>query len=177
MIITATAQKYARALFELAKEREQTDAILADFKSFITLVESNPDLKSVLKLPDAKAREKILLPVFQNRFSDLFLKLISSVLKNNRQILFPQIFSDYLARHDNFNNRIQAEVTTAFPLPKQTAQDLKAKLEQLLKGDVRIENKIDSAILGGMIIRVNGQVLNASVMNKFENLKTFLTKN
>jgi len=119
----------------------------------------------------------LLIQHLKDSYSEIFFNFILLVLKNNRYPLLEQIFHDYLSLHDKFNNRIKADVISAVPLSHDVSLDLAKNLKDQFKADVRIENKIDPSILGGLIIRIDGQVFNASILEKFNKIKTHLTKN
>ena len=80
MIISANAKKYAKALFELALKKTKIDEIHQDFNGFLNLIEDNPDLKSILNLPAARIREKLVTDLMKERFSELFFNFLLLVL-------------------------------------------------------------------------------------------------
>ena len=61
MIITSTAKRYARALFELSKDKECLDDVLTEFKGFLAIVEKEESLQLLLKLPNITRREQLLI--------------------------------------------------------------------------------------------------------------------
>jgi len=177
MIVTSTAKRYARALFEVCREKKCLEDVLNEFNGFLTIVEQDKALQLLLKLPNIIRREQLLIQYLKDFYSEIFFNFILLVLKNNRYSLIQQIFHDYLSLQDKFNNRIQAEVISAVPLSEDVSSDLRMKLKDYFKADVRIENQVDPSILGGIIIKVNGQVFNASVLEKINKLKLYLTQN
>lgn len=177
MIVTAAAKRYARALFELAKEKNLVNQVLTDLKSFNTLLEENVELSLLLKQPASANREKLLTSILKKDYSPLFYHFITLMLRNNRYGLFGQIYADFQANYDRFKKVTQAQVVTAVPLSEKVSQQLINQLKQIFKTEIRLESSIDPAILGGLIIRINGQVFNASVANKLQQLKIYLTKN
>lgn len=177
MIITSTAKRYARALFKLSQEKKCLDEVLGEFRGFLVFVEKNETMQRLLKLPNITRREQLLIQYLKDSYSEIFFNFILLLLKNNRYSLFRQIFYDYLSQHDKFNNRMKADVISAVPLSEVVSSDLKKILKEQFNADVRIENEVDPSILAGFIIRINGQVFNASIQEKFNKMKTYLTKN
>jgi F-type H+-transporting ATPase subunit delta len=177
MIVTAVAKRYAKALFELAQEHARLDAILAEFQSFLRLLEQSPELKFILKHPNDRQREQVLSHLFQQRVSELFLNFLSLVLKNRRYDLLRQIYDDLQSRHDALNNRVRAIATTAIPLSEQKLSELSREIARLAQADVRLENNVDPSILGGIIIQLNGQIFDASIREQFKKLKQSLITN
>ena len=177
MIVTATAKRYARALFELAREKKCLDQVRDEFTGFLAMVKKDEALQRLLKLPGITRRQHILIQYLKDSYSDIFYSFILLVLKNNRYPILPQILHNYLSQHDKFNNIIRAEVVTATALTDNVSSDLVQQLKAYYNADVRITNKVDASILGGIIVRVNGRIFNASVQEKFNKMKTYLTKN
>jgi len=174
MIITAHAKRYAKALYELAREKNCLDEMLTEFKSFLTLIEKDSDLNSLLNLPSAREREKILSTLLKDRFSELFFSFLLAVLKNRRFSLINQIYRDFQNRIDSYYNRIRAEAITALPLPDDKLIKLSRQIADFLNAEVRIENKVDPSIVGGIIIRLNGKMFNGSLLEQFKKLKQYL---
>jgi len=174
MIITVNAKRYAKALFELAQENKRIEQTLIEFKTFLDLVEHDKDLKSFLNLPIDKNREKIFSELLEERFSKLFFNFLLLILKNKRFALVHQIYSDFENRVDLYNNRVKAVAITALPLPAKKLLELNREITQYLNAEVRLENRVDSSIIGGVIIRLNGKIFNASLSGQFQKLKQYL---
>ena len=177
MIVTSTAKRYAKALFDLAQEQKNVETILAEFDSFLTLIDSDPELFHLLNYPNVIQREKVIADLFKDRFSPLFFNFLLQVLKNKRSHFLRQIYLDLRERNDRVQNRIRAIATTAVPLSEETKRELVQNISGYLKADVVIENKVDDSIIGGIIIDIDGQELNASLAEHFKKLKLNITKN
>jgi len=174
MIIRANAKRYAKALFELALEKAKIDEIHQDFNNFLNLIDENPDLKAVLNLPADRDREKLVSELMNGRCSELFFNFLLLVLKNKRFNLIDQIHQEFLNRVDAHYNRVRVEAITAVPFADDQILKLSKEIAQYLKADVRLENKVDPSIIGGIIIRLNGRMFNASLAEQFKKLKQYL---
>lgn len=177
MIITATAKRYAKALFDLAQEQNRLEPVLAEFEAFLSMIEADAELSDLLEYPDDIQREKVITELFKDRFSPLFFNFLLLVLKNKRSHFLRQIFLDYRERNDRMQNRVRAIVTTAVPLSEEKRRELVKNISGTLKADVVIENTVDDSILGGIIITIDGQEFNASLAEHFKKLKLNITKN
>lgn len=69
-----------------------------------------------------------------------------------------------------------AEVTTAHPISKEAERDIIDELNKLVKGDVEIKKKIDENILGGVMIKMDDQLIDASVKSQLNKLKKDLSE-
>ena len=177
MIVSSQAKRYAKALFELASEQNQMDEINQDFNNFFDLIKQNPDLKAVLQLPPDNNRQRLIAELMQDRFSGLFFNFLLLVLKNKRFKLIDQIYHEFVNRLDAYYNRVPVETITAIPLGDDHLLKLRQQIGRYLNAEVRLESKVDPSIVGGIIIRQNGRVFNASLAEQFKRLKQYLIKN
>lgn len=67
-----------------------------------------------------------------------------------------------------------AEVTSAQPLNKNTEKEIIAQLNQMIGGKVELKQKIDEKILGGVVIKLDDTLIDASVKRSLEELKNNL---
>jgi F-type H+-transporting ATPase subunit delta len=161
----------------LAQEKKLVDKVHRDFDEFLNLVGENTDLKSFLNLPLDRERVTILSNLLKERFCELFFNFLLLVLKNKRFHLVEQIFDDFEKRVDSLNNRISAVAITAFPLPKDKLADMTREIAGFLKAEVRLENEVDPTIIGGIILRLDDKIFNASISEQFKKLKYHLIQN
>ena len=115
--------------------------------------------------------------MLKERFSELFFNFLLVVLRNRRFQLIYQIYSDFENRVDLYNNRIKAVAITALPLPGDKLSEVSREIATYLNAEVRIENKVDPSIIGGIIIRLNGKMFDGSIFGQFKKLKQYLIKN
>ncbi len=177
MIITITAKRYARALFEITQEKNISIEILKEFKTFLGLLIASPELQFVLGHPNESQRDKIFGKIFQQKLSPIFLNFLRLVLKNKRYLILSQIFEDFQRQYEASCRRSLVKITTAFPLEGAELEAFRLEISQLLASDVMIENKVSPEILGGLILSVDDRVLNASFLEHFKNMKSHLIKN
>ncbi|NOZ63047.1 MAG: ATP synthase F1 subunit delta [Calditrichaeota bacterium] len=177
MVITSTARRYARAFFEIACERDQTDQLLAQLDAFTDEVENNAELKKLLRMPNHSKKLQLIDNLVRNLHGGLLADFVNLLVKNNRSNLLPQIREDFHSQYDKKHSLVRATVITAVPLPADAEDQLKVRLERFFDAHLQIHNQIDPAIIGGFIVKVDGQVFDASVLDKFKKMKMYLTQN
>ncbi|MDZ7330676.1 MAG: ATP synthase F1 subunit delta [candidate division KSB1 bacterium] len=177
MIITAHAKRYSRALFQLAQQQSLIDPILQDFKNFLELVKQSSELREFLNMPLDLKRERLLMDLLKDQFSKLFLDFLILVLKNRRFNLIEQIFADYERQIDQLYNRFSVQAITAIPLPEDKLVEWKREIANAINAEVRLENQVDPSILGGIILRLDDRVYDASLIAQFKKLKVQLIQN
>ena len=108
---------------------------------------------------------------------DLVLNNFVEVLATNNDIkLFPEIENEFHKLELEKKGVKQVEVTTSHPLTKENERNIIEELNKLVKGDVELKKKIDERILGGVVIRMDDQMIDASVQNELNNLKQELSE-
>ncbi len=172
------ARRYARALLDIAVERDILGKIHQEVTFFRETLEKNHDLRLFLYSQEVSSKEKkaAMERLLQDRVSNVFFNFILVLLRKNRQRLFPIIAQEFSALVDRRNKRLRAVSTTALPLDASTAAQLKSVLDKMFDADVTIENRVEPSILGGLIVNVEGRVLDGSLRSQLSRLKQRLTE-
>jgi F-type H+-transporting ATPase subunit delta len=104
---------------------------------------------------------------------DNFVKLLA---ENNDLRMFDDISQEFHKLDLAKKGIKQVEVSTAHPISHDTEKEIIKELNKLVKGDFELKKKIDEQLLGGVVIQMDDQVLDASIKNNLEQLKQDLTK-
>jgi F-type H+-transporting ATPase subunit delta len=176
---TDVGERYAQALFELAKGQGDAAAVEGDLKSLKTMRAESADLRSLLGSPwfDAETKGRGLAAIADAAgFHATTRKFLGLVASNRRAAAIPAMISAFekLAAADR--GAISAEVTTALPLTDAQARALAASLRTALGKDPEIETKVDPAILGGLKVRVGSRLYDASLKSRLDSLKFALKR-
>jgi F-type H+-transporting ATPase subunit delta len=167
------AGRYARALFELARDTGQLESVagsiatlkatLAESEDFATLTR-NPVLS---RLQTEKAVEAVAGSLGLDQTTTRFL----GVLANNRRLAaldgIIAAFDELSADH---RGEETARVTSAHPLDADQLATLKTRLRGRIGRDVTVETKVDPSILGGLIVQIGSQMIDGSIRTKLNTL-------
>ncbi len=166
------AQRYAEALFTTVTPAHQSE-IAEEFKQVLNIL-NDPKINDVLHHPKTSKERKgklvklmSLSPIMEN-----FLLLI---VEKSRENLLPSIEHYFEQLALDAQQKIIAEVVSAVPLTKETLESLELKLARLTGKTVLLQTKLNSSIGGGMIIKVDGQVIDGSVNNTLKQFERSLT--
>ena len=172
-IQASLAGRYATALFGLARDEKQIDAVTRSLDSLEAAMTESADFRGLITSPligraDAgKAIRALSGTLGVDPITGKFLGVLAdngrlgelkAVIKSVRQLA---------AAH---RGETTAEVTSAFPLNDDQVVKLKANLKSRLGRDVAIDAKVDPAILGGIVIRHGSQMIDASIRTKLNSL-------
>ncbi|MEI9903068.1 MAG: F0F1 ATP synthase subunit delta [Asticcacaulis sp.] len=176
---TEAGDRYAKAVFDLAAERNLLDAVQADMVKLKGLLQMSAELRrflsslaysSDIKLGGLAAVTKKL------KLNDLTTRLFG-VLAANRRLgeLFP-VITAFLKRYETSKGIVSAEVTSAVALTAPQMDDLTAALAKSLGHTAAITTRVDPAILGGLKVRVGSRLFDSSLKTKLDSLKFALKR-
>ncbi len=167
------AKVYGDALLSLGLE-QGTLTSLYDEVSFVQKTfEAQSDLMTFLRHPKISSQEKetFLCQIFskENVSSDMQGFLVT-VLRKGRQEEFPAMFDYFISRYKEYQGIGIVQVTTAMPMtPEQKQAMEKRLLETTQYQTLEMHYQVDSALIGGAVIRIGDRVVDSSI-------KTRLTK-
>lgn len=167
------ARRYAKALLDIANERDILDAVSREVNAFNIGLQENPRFKLFLYSQDKSVKEKTtkLEEMLQDKVSNIFFNFLLVLLNKKREFIFAEIAREFQLMVDKYNKKTRASATTAVPLDEKSLSSLKATLDKAFALDVQLENKVDATILGGVIVSIDGKLLDASIRNQLQTLK------
>ena len=171
--------RYAKALIDLAIERNLLDQCLNDMKIIIEVCEDNHELLLLLKSPIVNTDKKlsVLSLIFEERVSEMTSLFIEIITRKKREALLPSIAENFIHLHKLHNNITTAKVTTVDPLDEDLKKLVSQFVQSITSIDVEIEEAIDESILGGTIIKIGDQQLDGSVKRNLKELKNTYKEN
>jgi F-type H+-transporting ATPase subunit delta len=174
-LASSAATRYAQAVFSLGKERGTLDVWQSDLTDLATLTGdsrvssylSNPSITADTKLATLEASlPSTVQPELRN--------LAKLLVVRGRTNLIPQI-------REIFEDQVRAErgitvaqVTTSEPLTADEEALVREKLAAMTGNTIEITATVDPDIIGGIVVRIGDQVIDGSVRNKLERMRTRL---
>ncbi len=170
--------EYAKALFALAMENNSAQSYDDALDMVSGLFVENPDYIKFLSSYSVPLDER--LSALDKAFSDALPKDVMSFLKllcEKRHIdEFLECASQYKAMISEISNVSYASVTSAIELNEKEKISLKEKLEKLSGHSVVIDYAIDKSILGGLIVEMDGKIMNSSLQKHLKDVKEVINK-
>jgi F-type H+-transporting ATPase subunit delta len=173
-IVTGMAGRYATALFELAREAQSTDAVRADLDRFDAMVAESADLRRLVRSPVFSADEQgralaaVLDRLGVTGLAADFLKVVAA---NRRLFAVGVIVRDYRKLVAHFKGETTAEVTLAEKPSDAHLAAIKDVLKGITQKDVQVDVKVDSSIIGGLIVKVGSRMVDSSLRTKLNSIK------
>lgn len=173
-IVSGMAGRYASALFDLARESNQIDAVSADLDRFGGLLAESEDLRRLVKSPVFSADEQeraigaILAKAGVGGLSANFIRLVA---RNRRLFAIEGMIRGFRALVAASRGATTAEVTVAEPLSDARRGALSQALADITGKTVDFDVKVDPKILGGLIVRLGSRMVDASLKTKLNAIK------
>jgi F-type H+-transporting ATPase subunit delta len=167
----AYAKRYAQAVFQIALERGELDKWQSDLKKIASLSEDVAYIK-LLESPKLRVSDKSKL--ISERFSDvspLALNLVNLLVARERLGMVAEIAEDYERLLYSHRGIEPADVVTAVPLDEEEKRKLEERLSTIIGKKVVVKPEVDPTVVGGIVARVGGKLLDASTRSRLEALK------
>jgi len=163
----AVAKRYAKALFEIAQERNVLDQVENELKLVAETIASLPTLKEWLNHPLTEVSEKkeLFSTVF-SQLSELTQNFLFLLTDRRREAIIEPILNEYKRFANEARGVAEAEVISAFPLSEKDKEVLVATFERLVGKKIQINSKVDSDLLGGVIVRIGDRLYDGSLRTK-----------
>lgn len=166
------AIRYAKALLDLARDKQAADRVHDDMKHIFQVMNQGKGLQLLLKNPVIKSEvKKAALKTIFPAISPLTQGLINLLIENKRIYALGIVAEKYIIQYNQWKGNQTATVTTAIPLTDELKSHVLATLKTLTTANITLENKIDEAIIGGFVLRVGDWQYDASIITKLNNLK------
>lgn len=174
-ISSAIAEPYAEALISLAQQHNLLDRFGQDVSLMLEMLKSSEDLSVVLANPfvPGDTKKSILTQLLSSQVHEYILKFLL-VLVDRRRIAFLEgVCQHFQALQRQLTNTELAEVTSAIALNDAQRSAVIDKVKAMTGArQVELSTTIDSDLLGGVIIKVGSQVLDASIRGQLRRLTT-----
>lgn len=173
MSIFTVASRYAKSLIDLAHEQGQLDAVKEDVESVILILKSNSELLAVLKNPIISGDKKrnILAAIFEGKINPVIVSFFYILVNKGRAAILLDIAQEFVREYNEAKGIIKASVTSATPLSEANLAELQKTIEEEVKAQVILKNIVDSALIGGFVVRVGDRQMDASIAGKLNKLE------
>lgn len=174
MATSQAAQRYARALFDLASEQNVLSAVADDLASLRDLLEQSAELTRFVHDPiaDSAGREAIIGRLFEGRIAPLTFQFLRFLLDKNRFDTLETICDEFASLYDTHTGVIRARIIAAHALDVEQLNTLTAQLTNRFSAKVVPTMEIDPDLVGGFIVVTGDQVFDYSIRTQLDRLRT-----
>ena len=170
----AIAERYSAALFDLADQASQLDAVAGDLQNLKAMIADSADLRRLLRSP-VIGRGDQLKAVLALAKAAGFTQLVGNFLglsaKNRRLFAIEAVTEAFLARLAAKRGEVAAHLSSAIPLSQAQIDAVTAALKTSVGGTVVVHSTVDPGLLGGLVVKVGSRMVDNSLKTKLQHLK------
>lgn len=167
--------RYSRALFQSALEKKIIDKVNDDM-IFIAEVCRLPETKEFLHSPiiPPSKKEEIFHRMLEGNIEKITMSLIDLVVKNGRESYLPAIARVFIHETLKYKGITESVLTTAIKVDPGVKKQITDLISKVFSTQVELQEIVDPSIIGGFILRVDDNYIDASIQNKLRKIKNEL---
>jgi F-type H+-transporting ATPase subunit delta len=164
------SKRYARALYEVAKERGLIDRIETELNSVVDAVKQNADLEKLLMHPhiSSTAKKELVKDLFQAHLAEETMNFLNILIENGRESDLSLIAYAYVQLANAERGIADAVVTTAKALSEEEKAQIAERFGNVLNKKLRIHTVVDPSILGGVVVKIGDRLYDGSIKTRLE---------
>jgi F-type H+-transporting ATPase subunit delta len=168
------AQRYASALFELARERDALDAVAADLDRLQAILAESGDLGRLLASPiasRAEQRRAVLAVAERVGLGELVRNTLGVLAEHRRLGALGALARAFRERLAEVRGEVTAEIVSAAPLAPEDLGAIEGAVARFAGRKVRLEASVDPALLAGLVVKVGSRMVDASLRRRLQQLE------
>jgi len=174
-----TANRYALALYELAKEKNELSKTEAEVKSMISLIKSNPEFNNLVTSPAVGKNDQInVLKKISERlnFSSTFKKFLGLVASKRRLFFLSNILNNFINLISLNKGELKAKLISSKELNQKEIEKIQNELSTSFGSKLNLNYINDPSLLGGFIVQIGSTMVDTSIKNKLKQYKQLMIK-
>jgi len=173
------ASRYAKSLIDLAIGTNQLEEVRVDMALIKKVCLENREFVMLLESPIVKTDKKMAVfkKIFEGKISATTLAFLNLIATKRREGYIDNIAYAFDEQYKTHKNITTATVTTAVPLDKATKEQLYQLVKQKAKGEVDLIEKTDKDLIGGFILTISDNQIDASIKRKLNELRKNFSHN
>ncbi|MDR0546685.1 MAG: F0F1 ATP synthase subunit delta [Dysgonamonadaceae bacterium] len=162
------AHRYARAIYEFAAEKGKETGLYGEMQTLSKNFFDYPAMRNVMNDPTVEAAKKVELLTAAGGSSnnEILLQVIGLVVNNGRAAYMENIARMYETVYRKAKNQVVVHLTTVEPADEKLEKALIPVIAQATGNQVEFHTTTDADIIGGFILEIEDQRLDASVKNQ-----------
>jgi F-type H+-transporting ATPase subunit delta len=173
-ITSGIAQRYASAVFELAKEEKKLAAVESDLDALDAALADSADFRSLISSPVYTREEQasaLAALATKMKLSSQMTGVMGVMAQKRRLFVLPALLTALRDRIAEDKGEVTADVTSAKALTKAQSDKLAKALKASVGKDVKINAAVDESLIGGLIVKVGSKMIDSSIRSRLNALQ------
>ncbi len=173
------SNRYAKALFDFAGEKNQIEEVYGDLKLFADTLKENRELQVLLRNPVVPSNQKhqIFESIFKGTLHDITYQFLEVLLKKRREPSLDAICEEFFKLYNQAHNIKTVFIATASPLREPLKDKIVALLTEQTHATIDLHQVVDSHLIGGFVIKMDDFYLDSSILSKINKLRQEFSQN
>ena len=173
MATSEVAAPYAQALLSIAQSKDSVDEISGNASDLLNLMKESKDLSDFLSNPVASkdAKKGVLQQILKDNVNQQMRHFMLLLVDKGRIYLAEAILKEFQARVRELKKTVLAEVISAVELSDEQKETVRQKVQSMTDAQsVELETSLDPDLIGGVVIKIGSQVLDASIRGQLRRI-------
>lgn len=174
------ADRYAKSLVDLAREKDQLEVVHTDMQYVVALCNASTELVSLLRSPIIKADQKmaILDALIKGKVGELTAAFIRLLVQKGREYDLPEMATAFINQYNSINGIHKVLLTTAVPVTDEIRNAITDRLKKE-KGleKIQLDTKTDESLIGGFVLEFNNNLVDASILRDLNDIRKQFSQN
>jgi ATP synthase, F1 delta subunit len=172
MLTSKVAKRYAQGLLDFTNESGQTATVFSEMKDVVKIMNESQDLKKFFLTPyiDSKKKIEVASEIFKG-LSSSSRNIITLVIRHGREKQLKNIAQEFINKVEDINGVQRVTLTTATQLSNENIEQILKSTDLVNNSNFDLAVNVKPEILGGYILRVGDQQVDASVRSKLNHVK------
>ncbi|HEY9879578.1 MAG TPA: ATP synthase F1 subunit delta [Leptolyngbyaceae cyanobacterium] len=172
-VTSELTEPYAKALMSIAKDSNLADQVGEEADRILELLGSSEELAQFLASPliNPEAKKGVLSQVTADQVSPFVSNFLMIVVDRGRIMYLADILRQYKTLLRELNQTVLADVTAAVDLTNEQREAIQNRVKEMTGAQqVDLSIQVDPALIGGLIIKVGSQVVDASLRGQIRRI-------
>jgi len=172
-LLNTITTPWAEAFLQVTGSRNETEQVIEQARSLLTLWESSPELRHAMASPvlEVQAKKAAIEKLFGSELAPSFINLLRLLADRQRISMLDEVLNRVLELYREQNNIALATVTSAVPLSEEQQGRIGEKARAVAGTEkVEIQQKVDPSLIGGFVLSVGSKVIDASLAGQVRRL-------
>jgi F-type H+-transporting ATPase subunit delta len=167
---TETSNRYARAIFQLAKENNELEIVEENIKEFLKVYKSNLDLQNFIKNPTETVSNqlKVISKISDAMNLKKIFKNFLSLVVVKRIFFIKKILESFINLSANQRGELSAKLISSKVLSAKELENVSSELSESIGSDISFDYTVDDNLIGGFKMQLGSLMIDTSIQNRLK---------
>lgn len=172
MNVTLIAERYAKALFDIALEKKVLEVVHKDVLDLAGLIKESKPLKLFLRAPIINpGKKRQVMAGILTGYNPVTSAFVNLLVSKRRESVIPEIVIQFIEQYNRYKNIIVLKVVSAVPLNNELRGQLNKVMAGYTKANIEIIEEVDESVIGGFVLDWDDKQYDASIRKQIERMR------